>query len=110
MDFSCPTDHTQVKQSISSAHRMLGSLAVNRKLPSTSKSLKDAHREIQVCILGFLQILTLITLGFVGFLRWDDLINLNISDPSFHVGEAMSRYISQTFHSWSDMHPFKICA
>ena len=34
--------------------------------------------------LDFLQILTLITLGFVGFLRWDDLINLNISDLSFH--------------------------
>ena len=32
----------------------------------------------------FLQILTLITLGFVGFLKWDDLINLNISDLSFH--------------------------
>ena len=32
----------------------------------------------------FLQILTLITLGFVGFLRWDDLININISDLSFH--------------------------
>ena len=34
--------------------------------------------------LDFLQILTLITLGFVGFLRWDDLISLNISDLSFH--------------------------
>ena len=34
--------------------------------------------------LDFLQILTLITLGFMGFLRWDDLINLNMSDLSFH--------------------------
>ena len=33
MGFPSPTDHTLVRQLISSAHRMLGSLAVNRKLP-----------------------------------------------------------------------------
>ena len=44
MGFPSPTDHTLVKQLISSAHSILGSLAVNRKLPlSTSKSLKGAH-------------------------------------------------------------------
>ena len=34
--------------------------------------------------LDVLLILTLITLGFVGFLRWNDLISLNMSDLSFY--------------------------
>ena len=84
MGFPSPTDHTSVKQLISSAHRMLGSSAVNRKLPLLRSHLKMLIEKYKFASLDFLQILTLITLGFVGFLRWDDLINLNISDLSFH--------------------------
>ena len=84
MGFPSPTNHTLVKQLISSAHMMLGSLAVNRKLPLLRSHLKMLTEKYKFASLDFLQILTLITLGFVGFLRWDDLINLNISDLSFH--------------------------
>ena len=82
--FPSPTDHTLVKQLISSAHRMLSSLPVNRKLPLLRSQLKVLTEKYKFASLDFLQILTLITLGFVGFLRWDDLINLSISDLSFH--------------------------
>ena len=82
MGFLSPTDHTLVKQLVSSAHRMLGSLAVNRKLPLLRSYLKMLIEKYKFASMDFLQILTLITLGFVGFLRWDDLINLNISDLS----------------------------
>ena len=63
---------------------MLGSLTVNRKLPLLQSHLKMLIEKYKFAFLNFLQILTLITLGFVAFLRLDDLINLNISDPSFH--------------------------
>ena len=63
---------------------MLGSLTVNRKLPLLRSHLKMLIEKYKFASLAFLQILTLITLGFVGFLRWDDLINLKISDLSFH--------------------------
>ena len=79
-----PTDHTLVKQLISSVHRMLGSLAINRKLPLFRSHLKMLTEKYKFASLDFLQILTLITLNFVGFLRWDDFINLNTSGLSFH--------------------------
>ena len=78
-----PTDHTLVKQLISSAHRMLNSLAVNRKLCLQSH-LKLLIEKYKFASLEFLQIPTLIALGFVGFLRWDDLTSFNVSDLSFH--------------------------
>ena len=83
MGFPSPTDHTLVKQLISSAHRMLSCLAVNRKL-SLRSHLKLLIEKYKFASLDFLQIPTLIALGFVGFLRWDDLISFNISDLSFH--------------------------
>ena len=85
MGFPSPTDHTLVKQLISSAHRMLGSLAVNRKLPLLRSQSKMLIKKCKFASLDFLQILTLITLGFVGFLRLNDLINFNISDLPFHL-------------------------
>ena len=39
-------------------------------------------------LLDDLQTLTLITLGFVGFLRWNDLIQLTTSDIVFYKGHA----------------------
>ena len=90
MSFPSPADYTLVKQLISFVHKLLDSLAVNRKLSLLLSHLKLLIEKYKFASLDFLQILTFITLGFVGFLRWDDLINLNINDHSFHYNHLAS--------------------
>ena len=106
MGFPSPTDHTLVKHLISSAHMMLGSLAVNRKLPLLQSHLKMLIEKYKFASLDFLQSLTLITLGFVGFLTWDDLINLNISDLSFHDNHLAILWRSVKTTSFGKVHGY----
>ena len=62
-----------VKQIIQAAHRQIGKATINRKLPLEKSHLKLLHDKFAQASLDQLQIVTLITSGFVAFLRWDDL-------------------------------------
>ena len=85
---------------------MLGSLAVNRKLPLFRSHLKMLIEKYKFASLDFLQILTLITLGFIGFLRWDDLIYLNTSDLSFHDNHLAVFWRSVKMTSFGKVHGY----
>ena len=60
----------------------------NRKLPLLKSHLMKLFDKFYHSSLDDIQTLTLITLGFVGFLRWDDLIQLTTSDIVFYKDHA----------------------
>ena len=88
MGFPSPTDNLLVKQIIIAARRILECLPTNRKLPLLKSHLVKLFNKFYYSSLDDLQILTLVTLGFVGFLRWDDLTQLTISDIVFYKDHA----------------------
>eukprot|EP00117_Sycon_ciliatum_P027704 scpid40646/ scgid22450/ len=55
-----------------------------RKAPLTPKLLKKLKVSLSTGKLQDLQTLTLVTLGFAGFLRWDDLAHVRIDALSIH--------------------------
>ena len=63
--------------------RILGCLPTNRKLPLLKSHVMKLFNMFYHSSLDDLQTLTLITLGFMGFLRWDDLIQLTTRDVVF---------------------------
>ena len=71
-----PSSSPIVKQIIQAAHRQIGKATINRKLPLEKSHLKLLHDKFAQPSLDQLQIVTLITLGFVVFLRWNDLSRL----------------------------------
>ena len=83
MEFPSPTDNLLVKQIIIAGRRILACLPTNRKLPLLKSYLVKLFNKFYHSSLEDLQILTLITLGFVGFLRLDDLTQLTTSDIVF---------------------------
>ena len=87
MGFSSLTDNLLVKQIIS-GQRILGCLPTNRKLPLLKSHLMKLFEKFYHSSLDDIQTLTLITLGFVGFLRWDDSIQLTTSDIAFYKDHA----------------------
>ena len=68
-----PTNSLTAKQVINAAHRILGKAPTNRKLPLKKHNLRLLFDKVAFATLDKIQILTLISLGFTGFLRWDDL-------------------------------------
>ena len=88
MEFPSPTDNLLVKQIIIAGRRILGCLSTNRKLPLLKLHLMKLFNKFYHSSLDDLQTLTLITLCFVGFLRWDDLIQLTTSDIVFYKDHA----------------------
>ena len=79
-----PSSSPIVKQIIQAAHRQIGKATIIRKLPLEKSYLKLLHDKFAQASLDQLQIVTLITLGFVAFLRWDDLSRLRCYDIIFH--------------------------
>ena len=79
-----PSSSPIVKQVIQAAQRQIGKATINRKLPLEKSHLKLLHDKFAQASLDQLQIVTLITLGFVAFLRWDDLSRLRCYDIIFH--------------------------
>ena len=77
-------DSLTAKQVINAAHRILGKAPTNRKLPLEKHHLRLLFDKFAFATLDKIQILTLISLGFTGFLRWDDLSRINLCDISFH--------------------------
>ena len=78
-----PANSLAAKQVINAAHRILGKAPTNRKLPLEKHHLRLLFDKFAFATLDKIQILTLIFLGFTGFLRWDDLSRIKLCDISF---------------------------
>jgi hypothetical protein len=77
--------HTLVKQVLASAKRILARPVVRKDpiLPSHIRTLFDLHFKPDMS-LDTLQTLTFIVVGFSGFLRFDDLVQIKFEDLEFH--------------------------
>ena len=84
MCFSAPTDHPMAKQVNKAGWRILGTIAINRKLPLQQDHVTALVHKYIDASLPDLQIVTLITLRSFGFLCWDDLSQLRLSDLFFY--------------------------
>ena len=71
------------KQIVQAAKRIFGKAPRNRKLPLQRNHIRLLQDKFAFGDLAQLQIVTLITIGFGGFLRWDDLSRLKYSDLRF---------------------------
>lgn len=78
-----PTEHTLVKQMVEASKRIIGTAIKNRKQPLEVGHVKKLINKFGSGDLSNLQITCLITLGFSGFLRWDDLSQLRKQDVVF---------------------------
>ena len=76
MCFPAPTDYPMAKQVIKEGRRILGKSVINRTLPLQQDHVRALVHKYTDVSLPDLQIVTLITLGFFGFLRWNDLSQL----------------------------------
>ena len=72
------------KQIVQAAQRIFGKTPKNRKLPLQINHVRLLQDKFAFGDLTQLQIVTLITLSFAGFLRWDDLSGLRYSAIRFH--------------------------
>ena len=83
-----PTESTMTKQLIRAGQRILGCATAKGKHPLTLKveHLKALQDKFAFASLDQLQIVTVATLGFAGFLRWDDLSRIKTCDIDFHQG------------------------
>ena len=81
-----PSSSSIVKQIIQAAHRQIGKATINRKLALEKSHLKLLHDKFAQASLDQLQIVTLITLGFIAFVRWNDLSRLRHYGIIFHKG------------------------
>ena len=79
-----PTSHPLVMQLINASHRILGKSTVNRKKPLLHSHINLLLARFSHGSLLDLQTLVLITLGFFGLFRWDELSNLKVEDVVFH--------------------------
>ena len=84
MCLTSPTSHPMTKQVIKADRRILGKSTINRKLPLKQEHVRALVLKYGNSNLPDLQIVTLITLRFVGFFRWDDLSQLKFSDLFFY--------------------------
>ena len=84
MGLTSPTSHPLVVQLINAGHRILGKSTANRKKPLLHSHMKLLLARFSHGSLPDLQTLVLITLGFFGLFRWDELSNLKVEDVVFH--------------------------
>ena len=79
-----PANSLTAKQVINAGHIILGLAPTNCKLPLEKHHLRLLFDKFAFATLDKIQILTLISLGFTGFLRWNDLSRIKLCDISFH--------------------------
>ena len=80
---SSPANSLTAKQVINASHRILGKAHTNRNLPLEKQHSRFLFDKFAFAILDKIQILTLISLGFIGFLKWDDLSHIKLCDILF---------------------------
>ena len=83
MGMVSPTEHPLVKQMVEASKRIIGTAVTNRKRPLEVDHVKRLISKFSSGDLSNLQMTCLITLGFSGFLRWDDLSRLRRQDFVF---------------------------
>ena len=81
-----PTENAMTKQLIRAGQRILGCATAKGKHPLKVEHLKALQDKFAFASLDQLQIITLATLGFAGFLRWDDLSQIKTRNIDFHRG------------------------
>ena len=81
-----PTESAMTKQLIRAGQRILGCATAKGKHPLKVEHLKALQDKFAFASLDQLQIVTLGTLGFAGFLRWDNLSQIKTCDIDFHRG------------------------
>ena len=79
-----PSAFPIAKQIVQAAKRIFGKAPRNCKLPLQRNHIRLLQDKFAFGDLAQLQIVTRITIGFAGFLRWDDLSRLKYSDLRFH--------------------------
>ena len=84
MGLTSSTSHPLVLQLINAGHRILGKSTVNRKKPLLHSHMNLLLTRFSHGSLPDLQTLVLITQGFFGLFRWDELSNLKVKDVVFH--------------------------
>ena len=80
-----PTDHPLSKQLINAGHRLLGKNETNRKKLILHTHVKALIDKFGRRSLPELQILVLISVGFFGLFRWDELLNVKVQDITFTI-------------------------
>ena len=83
MGFTSQTDHPLSKQLINADHRLLEKNTTNRKKPLLHTHVKALIDKFGSGSLPELQILVLISLGFIGLFQWDELSNMKVQDITF---------------------------
>ena len=80
-----PSEYSVVKQVVEAARRILARPA-ERKEPLSSALVRKVISRLEKGNLGDLQLAALFSLGFFGFLRWDDLRHLSVD--SFYFADS----------------------
>ena len=81
--FNSLTDSPLPKLVIQARHRILGRATVNRKFPLEINHRRTLSDKFAPTNLAELQIVTFITLGFVGLFKWNQLSALKVQIISF---------------------------
>ena len=88
---------------VDAARRILAK-PVKHKEPLSSDLVRKLISRLEKGSLGDLQLATLFSLGFFGFLRWDDLCRLSVDSFHFansHVAIFLEKRKNDQFHEGS---------
>ena len=78
-----PTESAMTKQLIRAGQRILDCAKTKGNHPLETDHLKALQDKFAYASLDQIQVVTLATLGFAGFLRWDDLSQIEACDINF---------------------------
>ena len=92
--FQEPSDYPVVKQVVDAARRILARPA-ERKEPLSSVVVQKVISRLEKGNLGDLQLAALFSLGFFGFLRWDDLRHLSVHDSFYFADSHVATFLEQ---------------
>ena len=95
-----PSKYPVVTQVVDAARRILARPA-ERKEPLSSGLVRKVISRLEKGNLGDLQLAALFSLGFFGFLRWDDLRHLSVDRFYFtdsHVAIFLEKRLNDQFH------------
>ena len=106
-----PSEYPVVKQVVNAARRILAKPAA-RKEPLSSALVRKVISRLEKGSLGDLQLAALFSLGFFGFLRWDDLHRLTVDSVHFaesHVAIFLEKRKNDQFREGSWVFVARCC-
>ena len=101
--FQEPSDYPLVKQLMEAAKRILAR-PPTRKRPLTTDEVQALVTRLERGTVAYLQLAALLSLGFFGFLRWDDLHHLTVDSLHFresHVAIFLQKRKNDQFREGS---------